>query len=108
MIRAAILMALVPSASIACDFNGSIVSAVTVPGGMDVTLRNRLVATDYLTTCVIDLDGADVVVQWDHKPGNKPDEITVTPPPGYIASPQVSTVPENETAIVAIREWSGM
>lgn len=29
-------------------------------------------------------------------------------PAASIASPQVSTVPENETAIVAIREWSGM
>lgn len=108
MIRAAIIIALMPTVSSACDFNGSSVSAVMVHGGMDVTLRNRLVATDYLTTCVIALDGADVVVQWDHKPGSKPDEITVTPPPGYTASPHVSTVPENETAIVQIREWSGM
>ena len=99
-------LALCPIASpgLACNFGGSTITGAIVPGGMDVTLSNRLGVAAGPDTCALPLG----VVVWDHRPGNTPDEITVTPAPGYVAIPPGVVIEEGDTAVVQIREWSGM
>ena len=85
-------------------------------GGSSATLRagpghpfavvdcvNRLTGGhDSLLRFVLDLGGYPVAVTVWQGPGDQPDTYTVTPPPGFIAVPQVLTLDENTDGQVLI------
>ena len=88
-----------------CAFGLSLVTSLPVIGGADVTIANRLSSGHGMDTyCTLDAGGIVIGLHWQHMPGDAPDTITLTPPPGYWIDAPVSLVPENANRTVRVRE----
>ena len=88
----------------ACLFGLSVAIALPQIDGADVTLRNRLTGNQPdVTTCTLDVGGVQIGVTWHHLPGDVPDEIEITPPPGYVVDRPRVVVPENDETTVRVR-----
>lgn len=83
--------------------NGSHASIALIGEGAEVYLQNELTG-GHENLLQFDLTAGDIVVgiRVDHGPGDVPDRFTITPPPGFVAVPEVIDLDEGEGVAVAI------
>jgi hypothetical protein len=78
------------------------------PGAVaEVRFVNKTVHMDEVVTFTLDLDGLAVVVVAQVGRGMTPDRMTVTPPDGFIAVPDVIDVAEDQAGVVLILPYIG-
>jgi hypothetical protein len=78
------------------------------PGAVaEVEFVNKTVHTDQDVTFTLDMDGLSVEVFAQVGRGLTPDRMTITPPDGYLAIPEVLDVPEDETGVILIVPFLG-
>jgi len=47
----------------------------------------------------LDADGMVVVLRVENRPGDVPDQVTITPPPGYWVEPEQATIDEGRSIV---------
>ena len=78
------------------------------PGAVaEVVFDNKTVHADEDVTFTLDLDGLAVMVDAQVGRGLTPDRMTITPPDGYIAVPDMLDVAEDAEGVILIVPWVG-
>lgn len=76
------------------------VEIAATPEGYAVTFHNARVARTAADQFVVAVDGVEVAVHVASLVGDDPDDMIVTPPPGWWCNPCTVTVGENQRATV--------
>lgn len=102
MIRAiALCLALVasPAGAETCYFGANGTSATIKPGNetfAEILLQNKM-AVRAVPTCDLELFGVVATVTYDAKPGDTPDTVSISVPPGFVANPESAVIADGES-----------
>jgi hypothetical protein len=96
MIRATLTAACLASPALACDLGGSFASAVKIPEGAQVYVRNNRAPGPSIARCKFFVKNVGTItVGYVARPAEEPDSVYIVAPPGFMAVPPEAVLQEH-------------